>query len=97
MRAALLLFALAVVGCRSYSDKLAEFRGHYLQGDFEGADLKHVARGVYRAQVTPPAHALDFEYYVRVVPADGGPVHFPPSAPKLNQTVVVLPDLPADK
>ncbi len=38
MRAALLLLALAVVGCRSYSDKLAEFRGHYLQGDFEGAD-----------------------------------------------------------
>ncbi|MCK6458686.1 MAG: hypothetical protein L6Q95_02180 [Planctomycetes bacterium] len=38
MRTALLLLALAVVGCRSYSDKLAEFRGHYLQGDFEGAD-----------------------------------------------------------
>ena len=38
MRAALLLLALAVIGCRSYSDKLAEFRGHYLAGDFEGAD-----------------------------------------------------------
>jgi hypothetical protein len=38
VRTALLLLALAVVGCRSYSDKLAEFRGHYLQGDFEGAD-----------------------------------------------------------
>jgi hypothetical protein len=38
VRAALLLLALAVIGCRSYSDKLAEFRGHYLAGDFEGAD-----------------------------------------------------------
>jgi len=38
VRAALLLLALAAVGCRSYSDKLAEFRGRYLQGDFVGAD-----------------------------------------------------------
>jgi hypothetical protein len=38
VRAALLPLALAVVGCRSYSDKLAEFRGQYLQGDFRGAD-----------------------------------------------------------
>jgi hypothetical protein len=38
VRAAFLLLALAVVGCRSYSDKLEEFRGRYLQGDFEAAD-----------------------------------------------------------
>jgi hypothetical protein len=38
VRAALLLLALAVVGCRTHSDKLAEFRGRYLAGDFEGAD-----------------------------------------------------------
>ncbi|HEX5135747.1 MAG TPA: hypothetical protein VFY93_02165 [Planctomycetota bacterium] len=38
MRTALLLLGLAVVGCRSYSEKLAEFRGCYLQGDFAGAD-----------------------------------------------------------
>jgi hypothetical protein len=37
VRAGLLLLALAA-NCRSYSDKLAEFRGHYLAGDFEGAD-----------------------------------------------------------
>jgi hypothetical protein len=37
LRAALLLLALAV-GCKSYSDKLSEFRGLYLQGDFAGAD-----------------------------------------------------------
>jgi hypothetical protein len=36
-RALLLLLALAGA-CRSYSDKLAEFRGRYLQGDFAGAD-----------------------------------------------------------
>jgi hypothetical protein len=38
VRAALLLLALAVVGCRTYSDKVAEFRGSYVRGDFEGAD-----------------------------------------------------------
>lgn len=38
MRAFLLLLALAVAGCKSYSDKLSEFRGRYLQGDFVGAD-----------------------------------------------------------
>jgi len=38
VRAALLLLALPVVGCRTYSDKLSEFRGCYLQGDFAGAD-----------------------------------------------------------
>lgn len=38
MRATLFLLALAVVGCRSYSDKLSEFRGHYLAADFAGAD-----------------------------------------------------------
>ncbi len=38
VRAALLLLALAVVGCKSYSDKLAGFRGCYLQGDFAAAD-----------------------------------------------------------
>lgn len=37
LRAALLLLAFAV-GCKSYSDKLSEFRGLYLQGDFAGAD-----------------------------------------------------------
>ncbi len=37
LRALLVALALAA-GCRSYSDKLAEFRGHYLQGDFAGAD-----------------------------------------------------------
>jgi hypothetical protein len=34
----LLLALLAVAGCRSYSDKLSEFRGRYVQGDFFGAD-----------------------------------------------------------
>lgn len=37
LRAVLVALALAA-GCRSYSDKLAEFRGRYLQGDFAGAD-----------------------------------------------------------
>jgi hypothetical protein len=37
VRVALLLL-LVPLGCRSYSDRLAEFRGRYAQGDFAGAD-----------------------------------------------------------
>ena len=50
--------------------------------------LAHVARGVYT--VTLPAEAVkaDFEYYVRAE-AGGKSLVFPPTAPAMNQTVVV--------
>jgi len=37
------------------------------------------------------AAAGDFEYYVQVRPGGAKPVFFPAAAPKLNQTVVVIP------
>lgn len=57
-------------------------------GPFAQEALKHVARGVYT--VTLPADALkaDFEYYIQAT-VGGQLLAFPPTAPALNQTVVV--------
>ena len=58
-------------------------------GEFKRVPFKPVGSGVY--SVTLPADAIraDFEYYVDV-PVGAAPVRFPPTAPKLNQTVVVV-------
>jgi len=55
---------------------------------FSGIPLKLVARGVYSVQL-PAAAKDDFEYYIQVELARGKPLCYPPTAPKLNQTVVV--------
>jgi len=59
------------------------------QGPFRKIALQHVARAVYR--VTLPPAADDFEYYIRAAVSGGKPLTFPPTAPRLNQTVVVMP------
>lgn len=56
------------------------------RGRFRAIPLKHVARGVFGAVV--PAGKMDLEYYIKVK-ADGRDVFFPPTAPGLNQTVIV--------
>lgn len=65
MRAALLLLAAALVGCKSYSDKLAGFRSHYVQGDFEGADaavdLLIAKEAGEDAETVARTHALEVE------------------------------------
>ena len=58
------------------------------QGVFRAVPLENVARGVYR--LTLPAPAADIEYYLEAK-ADGQVVHFPATAPTLNQTVIVFP------
>jgi len=55
---------------------------------FKQVPLKWVARGVYSVQ-SPAGMKDDFEYHIRVKPADGEPLYYPATAPKLNQTVVV--------
>jgi hypothetical protein len=62
------------------------------QGGFNRVPLTSVARGVYSARLGA-AHASQeaLEYYVEVQSRDGHAVHFPATAPKLNQTVVVAP------
>jgi len=59
------------------------------QGAFSAVGLKHVARGVYQAQI--PAAAIggrDIEYYVQATIGQDKPLTFPATAPTLNQTVV---------
>jgi len=59
-------------------------------GQFAGLPLEHVARGIYKATLPPQATAADLEYYVRAATAEGPVLKFPPTAPTLNQTVVVV-------
>jgi hypothetical protein len=62
------------------------------RGRFTKTPLVHLARGVYVVRFPPQATAgEDLEYYVKVVPKTGSPVHFPASAPDLNQTLVAAP------
>jgi hypothetical protein len=59
------------------------------QGDYAKIPLRRVARGVHA--VTIPADAIrgDFEYYVEAG-SPGGALRFPATAPRANQTVVVV-------
>lgn len=57
-------------------------------GAFVSNPLTHVARGVYRVTLPAPSIESDFEYYVQAKRGDSSLV-FPPTAPALNQTVVV--------
>jgi hypothetical protein len=61
------------------------------QGAFKKKDFEHVARSVY--SVTVRADQIedhDIEYYVQARGGDGEKLVFPPTAPAINQTVVVL-------
>jgi len=51
--------------------------------------LVHVTRGVYSVTLPPELIPSDFEYHIQVTSEDGRKLLFPPTAPKLNQTVVV--------
>ena len=59
------------------------------QGEFKKTPLTSVARGVHAAKFGGGSD--DLEYYVQVTPAQGPPVLFPAAAPKLCQTLVVMP------
>ncbi|MEA1996070.1 MAG: hypothetical protein U9N45_00445 [Gemmatimonadota bacterium] len=61
------------------------------RGRFAAVPLTHLARGVYTVTLPQKATAEDLEYYVQVKTADGAVLRFPATAPKLNQTVVVVP------
>jgi hypothetical protein len=53
-------------------------------------DLRHVNRATYTAAL-PPARGVGLEYYVTATTADGQELVWPPTAPRLGQTVVVAP------
>jgi len=52
--------------------------------------LVHVAWGVYSVTLPPEAIPSDFEYHIQLTTEDGKAMMFPPTAPKVNQTVVVV-------
>ena len=63
-------------------------------GEFAKVPMQHVARGVYRVTLPDEATADDLEYHVQAECMEGGAIEglcFPPTAPKVNQTVVVVP------
>jgi hypothetical protein len=59
-------------------------------GPFAELPLRHVARSVYDITLPPEAAKADFEYFVQAATEEGPPLRFPPTAPAMNQTVVVV-------
>jgi len=61
-------------------------------GPFIKVPIRRVGRTTYTAQIFPNRIAgSDIEYYVEVVTAQDGTLRWPPSAPAINQTVVIGP------
>ena len=58
-------------------------------GAFERIEMTHVNRGVYEARLPADATRADAEYYVSAV-AGETKLTWPATAPKLNQTVVIV-------
>jgi hypothetical protein len=62
------------------------------RGEFAKVPLGHVARGVYSVEFPAAAtRSADLEYYIQASWPGAEPMCFPPSAPTLNQTIVVMP------
>jgi hypothetical protein len=57
------------------------------KGVFRNVKVRHVARGVYRAELPPASE--HFEYRLEAETAAGKQLVWPPTAPALNQTVVL--------
>ena len=55
---------------------------------FAKVPVDHVNRGVYKVKLSSDS---DFEYYIEAVMKNDKSLRFPPAAPKLNQTVVLVP------
>ena len=61
-------------------------------GEYRTTSFQHVARGIYNVAF-PAGDALgDAEYYVEATTTDGGVLRWPATAPKINQTLVLLPE-----
>jgi hypothetical protein len=58
---------------------------------YQALPLSHVSRGVYSVQL--PKQQKDFEYHVKVEPAEGKTLFVPATAPQQNQTVIVTPNM----
>jgi hypothetical protein len=52
--------------------------------------LRHAARAVYEITFPPETTQADLEYYVEATTEKGVTLRFPPTAPAMNQSVVVV-------
>ena len=72
-----------------------KFSLHYRplgQGQFAALELTHVARGVYRVQIpAQKPQVAAWEYFLQAETSAGQSLVFPPTAPTINQTVVIVP------
>lgn len=59
------------------------------QGRFKSLPLRHIARATYRASL-PPSRGESIECYIQATASDGTRIVWPPTAPHLNHTVVVM-------
>lgn len=60
------------------------------RGAFRTLDLAHRARAVYEVML-PPAEGDCLEYFITATTAGGNGLIWPPTAPAISQTVIVLP------
>ena len=63
------------------------------KGNFNRIALTHISRGVYSVKISANRIKTDLEYYVSASSLDGRQITFPPAAPRINQTVVVISNM----
>lgn len=82
---------LKVIVLASARPKEAVLRWRHLGGSaWQRVPVLHVERGVHKVRIPEAAATDDFEYYIEIRGADGRSAFFPPTAPNLNQSVVLI-------
>ena len=86
-------FFLKVILLDRYEPREADLYWRAMgEGEFQSIPLTHLRRGVYKVEFPAQATAdSSIEYYIQVRSGSGKTLHFPTTAPQLNQTVVVMP------
>lgn len=59
------------------------------KGKYKKIELKHVARAVYTVTL-PPAKDMGVEYYIQAITSSGESLHYPVTAPSINNTVITV-------
>ena len=86
------LLTLRVIVLDNQPSRSAALRWRHLgRGAWQTVPLQRLARGVHTVTL-PPVAEESLEYYVEAETAGGVLLRWPATAPKLNQTVVVLPE-----
>ncbi len=62
------------------------------QGEYLVEPLAPVSGAVYGIALAPENVSADLEWYLRAVTTAGDTLYWPPTAPRLNQTTIVVPD-----